>query len=84
MQFVPDSDPPGLGEPINIVVGNHSDPQVLTPEGFTDFMLALNFSYACLGLESLNMGIRQSAHLGDGNGILSEQGDVSAHKSRTC
>ncbi|BGP55562.1 hypothetical protein JCM8202v2_003167 [Rhodotorula sphaerocarpa] len=55
-----------LGEPINIVVSNASDPSILTEAGFIDYAHSLNFSTDCLGV---TLGGTQSADLGDGLGF---------------
>lgn len=59
-----------LGEPINIVVSNASDPSILTEAGFIDYAHSLNFSTDCLGV---TLGGTQSADLGDGLGFRTSQ-----------
>ena len=39
----------GLGEPINVIVSGNSDSQVLSPEGFYNYALSLEFGTECLG-----------------------------------
>ena len=39
----------GLGEPINVIVSGNSDSQVLSPEGFFNYALSLEFGTECLG-----------------------------------
>ena len=40
----------GLGEPINVIVSGESDSQVLSPAGFYNYALSLDFGEECLGL----------------------------------
>ncbi|BGP40153.1 hypothetical protein JCM10450v2_004132 [Rhodotorula kratochvilovae] len=74
--------PEGLGEPINVVVSADSDAVLLSPDGFYDWSLSLNFGsylldsqqqgrYAgeCLGQTD---GERQAANLGDGSGLVNQ------------
>ncbi|GAA5869751.1 hypothetical protein JCM3774_003839 [Rhodotorula dairenensis] len=58
--------PPGLGEPINVVISADSDGVLMFDEGFFDYSQSLHFSGECLGQTG---GLRQSANLGDGNGM---------------
>lgn len=58
--------PPGLGEPINVVISAESDRVLMFDEGFLDYSQSLHFSGECLGQTG---GARQAANLGDGNGM---------------
>lgn len=58
--------PPGLGEPLNIVISSLSSPYVLTDDGFFDFMVSVNMGGECLGQHS---GSDQASNLGDGKGL---------------
>ncbi|GAA5983077.1 hypothetical protein JCM10908_000148 [Rhodotorula pacifica] len=61
-----DTYPPGLGEPINLVISAESDGVLMFDEGFFDYSQSLQFSGECLGQTG---GLRQAANLGDGNGM---------------
>jgi len=65
--------PPGLGEPINIVILASSSPAVLvdqqTDGGLRNYFLSFGFAGECLGQHS---GSDQQANLGDGHGYLNE------------
>lgn len=66
VQLARDTYPPGLGEPINVVISNESDGLLMTDDGFFDFCESINFSGECLGQTG---GLRQAANLGDGKGM---------------
>ncbi|TFK23073.1 hypothetical protein FA15DRAFT_670912 [Coprinopsis marcescibilis] len=53
-----------LGEPLNIIISNLSDPYVLTDTGFNAYAKSLGYSAECLGL---HYGHRHQADLGDGD-----------------
>ncbi|KAH9979891.1 hypothetical protein BGW80DRAFT_1271078 [Lactifluus volemus] len=65
--------PPGLGEPINVILLGTSDPAVLvdqqTDGGYRNYLLSFGFAGECLGQHS---GSDQQANLGDGHGYLNE------------
>ncbi|KAF8260263.1 hypothetical protein EI94DRAFT_918191 [Lactarius quietus] len=65
--------PPGLGEPINVVLLGTSDPAVLVDQqedgGLRNLFLSIGFAGECLGQHS---GSDQEANLGDGHGYLNE------------
>ncbi|BGP55751.1 hypothetical protein JCM8202v2_003358 [Rhodotorula sphaerocarpa] len=65
LTFARDTYPPGLGEPINVVVSADSDGVLMFDEGFLDWSQSIQFSGSCLGQ---SQGARQAANLGDGNG----------------
>ncbi|WOO82437.1 uncharacterized protein LOC62_04G005926 [Vanrija pseudolonga] len=56
--------PPGLGEPLNVIISADSDPEVLVDStfkgGFQNYMLAAELSTECLGG---NFGSKQNASL---------------------
>nr|XP_018266460.1 uncharacterized protein I303_00435 [Kwoniella dejecticola CBS 10117]OBR88618.1 hypothetical protein I303_00435 [Kwoniella dejecticola CBS 10117] len=60
--------PPNLGEPLNVIISNQSDPRVLAETmwegGLYTYLEAGAFGGQCLGL---HMGNKQQANLGDGN-----------------
>jgi hypothetical protein len=58
--------PPGLGEPLNIVISSLSSPHVLSDDGFFDFMVSVNMAGECLGQ---HQGSDQASNLGDGRGL---------------
>jgi len=58
------------GEPLNVIISGHSDPNVLTHEGLQNYAKSIGFSNECLGL---HMGDLHSADLGDGLGRRLEQ-----------
>ncbi|KAF8443216.1 hypothetical protein L210DRAFT_3166027 [Boletus edulis BED1] len=64
-----DTYPPGLGEPINVIISANSDSAVLQNTvnngGLINYYQSFNFSTECLGQHS---GDNQGANLGDGNG----------------
>ncbi|BGP32294.1 hypothetical protein JCM10296v2_004075 [Rhodotorula toruloides] len=64
-----DTYPPGLGEPINLVISSESDGLLMTDDGFFDFCESINFSGECLGQTG---GLRQAANLGDGKGMINQ------------
>ncbi|OCF41729.1 hypothetical protein I317_04433 [Kwoniella heveanensis CBS 569] len=59
--------PPNLGEPLNIIISNESDPRVLEETmldgGLYNYLEAAAFGNQCFGL---HMGDKQQANLGDG------------------
>ncbi|EIN07052.1 hypothetical protein PUNSTDRAFT_70637 [Punctularia strigosozonata HHB-11173 SS5] len=55
----------GVLEPINIIISANSSPEVLTDDGFTNYMKSLGLSIECLGQHG---GGLFTADLGDGNG----------------
>ncbi|KAK4054547.1 hypothetical protein OIV83_001041 [Microbotryomycetes sp. JL201] len=61
----------GLGEPLNVVISNTSDPLLMTDAGFIDYMWSVQMSEEFLGQ---SLGARQAANLGDGNGQLNQTG----------
>lgn len=75
--------PPGLGEPINVVISNASDPVILTTPGFMDFMVRCVPCSRCVGAHAglqasiqfaeeclgQHSGLEQQANLGDGQGL---------------
>lgn len=70
---VQDTYPPGLGEPINVIVSAYSDSEVLLNNGdsggLINYFRSFGFSTECLGQHS---GSDQAADLGDGNSYLNE------------
>ncbi|KAF8120622.1 hypothetical protein EV363DRAFT_1279190 [Boletus edulis] len=68
-----DTYPPGLGEPINVIISANSDSAVLQNTvnngGLINYYQSFNFSTECLGQHS---GDNQGANLGDGNGYLNQ------------
>jgi len=70
---VPDTSPPGLHEPINVILTGNSDQDVLvdaqTNGGLRNYYISFGFAGECLGQHS---GSDQAADLGDGNGYLNE------------
>jgi hypothetical protein len=69
VQKVEDTWPSGLGEPLNLIISNESDPRVLQPTmlegGLYNYFEAFRYGGECLGL---HMGNKQVADLGDGTG----------------
>jgi hypothetical protein len=69
VQKVEDTWPSGLGEPLNRIISNESDPRVLQPTmlegGLYNYFEAFRYGGECLGL---HMGNKQVADLGDGTG----------------
>ncbi|KAH7913934.1 hypothetical protein BJ138DRAFT_1110963 [Hygrophoropsis aurantiaca] len=65
--------PPGLGEPINVIISAYSDSDVLQPTtengGLINYYQSFGFSTECLGQHA---GDNQGANLGDGNGYLNQ------------
>ncbi|KAM0791275.1 hypothetical protein ACM66B_005751 [Microbotryomycetes sp. NB124-2] len=61
----------GLGEPLNVVISNTSDPLLMTDDGFTDYLWSVQMSEEFLGQ---SLGERQAANLGDGNGQINQTG----------
>ncbi|KAF9240218.1 hypothetical protein BU15DRAFT_61551 [Melanogaster broomeanus] len=79
------TDPPGLGEPLNVIISAYSDSAVLhntvNNGGLINYYQSFGFSTECLGQHS---GSDQAADLGDGNGYVNQTavirwdyGDVS-------
>ncbi|EKM51576.1 uncharacterized protein PHACADRAFT_261798 [Phanerochaete carnosa HHB-10118-sp] len=70
---VPGTFPAGLGEPINVIISEDSDSDVLknqeTDGGMLNYFLSFGYATECLGQHS---GDDQAANLGDGNGYLNE------------
>ncbi|KIJ60206.1 hypothetical protein HYDPIDRAFT_99196 [Hydnomerulius pinastri MD-312] len=70
---VQDTYPPGLGEPINIIISAYSDSSVLQSTvdngGLINYYQSIGFSTECLGQHA---GSDQGANLGDGHGYLNE------------
>ncbi|KAF8228785.1 hypothetical protein L208DRAFT_1289762 [Tricholoma matsutake] len=70
---VPDTIPPGQGEPLNVIISGASDPAVLLSSqvggGLLNYYLSLGFATECLGQ---HLGVHQGANLGDGNGVQNE------------
>ncbi|ORX36806.1 hypothetical protein BD324DRAFT_469705 [Kockovaella imperatae] len=64
-----DTTPPGLGEPLNLILSADSDAAVLVHSasngGFLNYMLSTNLGEECLGQ---HLGAYQLANLGDGKG----------------
>ncbi|EIW74643.1 hypothetical protein CONPUDRAFT_113204 [Coniophora puteana RWD-64-598 SS2] len=65
--------PPGLHEPINVIMSAYSDWDVLQPVttdgGLINWFQSVGFSTECLGQHS---GDNQAANLGDGHGYLNQ------------
>lgn len=65
--------PPGLGEPINVIISAYSDSQVLqhtlSNGGLINYFQSFGFSTECLGQSDDSV---QTANLGDGNGYLNQ------------
>jgi len=74
---VPNTFPPGQGEPMNIIISGHSDSRVLvdaqTNGGLRNYFNSFGFSGECLGQHS---GSDQAVDLGDGNGFKNETGVI--------
>ncbi|KAG8214352.1 hypothetical protein J3R82DRAFT_9323 [Butyriboletus roseoflavus] len=72
-QQVQNTYPPGLGEPINVIISAYSDSQVLQDTvsngGLINYYQSFGFSTECLGQHS---GDNQAANLGDGNGYVNQ------------
>ncbi|KAG8952973.1 hypothetical protein FRC04_003425 [Tulasnella sp. 424] len=70
---VPNTYPPGLGEPLNVIISAWSDYDVLQDKesdgGLRNYFLSLGFSGECLGQ---SLGSKQAANVGDGHGLLNE------------
>ncbi|KAF4590790.1 hypothetical protein EYR40_009387 [Pleurotus pulmonarius] len=58
------------GEPLNVIISSHSDPFILTEDGFQSYSKSIGFSRECLGLHYGNI---HDADLGDGDGRKPEQ-----------
>ncbi|WWC85601.1 uncharacterized protein L201_000465 [Kwoniella dendrophila CBS 6074] len=67
LTYTPETTPANLGEPLNIIISNQSDPRVLVETmaegGLYNYLEAAAFGGQCLGL---HMGVEQQANLGDG------------------
>jgi len=59
----------GVGEPMNVIISALSSPEVLTDDGFLNFVQSVGLSTECLGV---HLGGPQSANLGDGNGFVNQ------------
>lgn len=70
---VPNTYPPGMGEPLNVIISAWSDYDVLQDQesngGLRNYFLSLGFSGECLGQ---SLGSKQAANVGDGHGLLNE------------
>lgn len=73
LQIANNTNPPGLGEPLNTILSAESDARVLDVNiekgGFLNYMLATSLGEECLGQ---HYGDYQMANLGDGNGNTTE------------
>ncbi|KAI0789660.1 hypothetical protein C8Q75DRAFT_146840 [Abortiporus biennis] len=73
LTVVPGTNPPNLGEPLNVIISANSDSQVLVDQeidgGLRNYFLSFGFSAECLGQHS---GDAQGANLGDGLGLRNE------------
>ncbi|KAG8941269.1 hypothetical protein FRC04_004631 [Tulasnella sp. 424] len=72
---VPGTFPAGQGEPLNVIISGKSDPLILSPSpqdngGLFNYFLSLSFGTSCGG--GINLGDKQSANLGDGQGYVNE------------
>lgn len=67
---------PGLGEPLNVIISGKSSPDVLTKDGFLNYVRAVGYSMECFGQ---HQGARQPANLGDGNGAKDEREVLREH-----
>ncbi|PWN49051.1 hypothetical protein IE53DRAFT_370086, partial [Violaceomyces palustris] len=62
----------GVGEPLNVIISNESDQDVLTPQGFEEYAESIYFSNGdCAGI---TLGGTQGANLGDGAGTVQQSG----------
>ena len=66
-----------LGEPLNVVVSNLSDPFILAEAGFRDWLYSIQYSGEYAGI---SIGGPQTANLGDGQG--SREYAMSRQESR--
>jgi len=66
----------GLGEPLNVIISGKSSPEVLTKDGFLNYVRAVGYSQECLGLHS---GTKQKANLGDGHNWVDEREVLREH-----
>lgn len=55
----------GVLEPVNVIISANSSPDVLTDDGFQNYVKSLGLSIECLGIHG---GGQFSLDLGDGNG----------------
>lgn len=62
----------GLGEPLNVIISNKSDPWVLSECGFTNYSYSLNFRNG--EIPKLSFASLQKANLGDGYGVRRQKG----------
>lgn len=73
LKIANNTNPPGLGEPLNTILSAESDGRVLDVNidkgGFLNYMLATSLGEECLGQ---HYGDYQMANLGDGNGNMTE------------
>ncbi|KAG8979338.1 hypothetical protein FRB90_008089 [Tulasnella sp. 427] len=72
---IPGTFPPGQGEPLNVIILGKSDPLILSAStqdsgGLLNYFLSLSFGTSCGG--GINLGDRQAANLGDGQGYVNE------------
>ncbi|WFD36702.1 hypothetical protein MCUN1_003589 [Malassezia cuniculi] len=61
-----------IGEPINVIISNQSDPWVLTDYGFTNYSRSLNFQSG--DVLTVTYASNQRANLGDGYGSRIQAG----------
>ncbi|KAJ2931546.1 hypothetical protein H1R20_g5638, partial [Candolleomyces eurysporus] len=66
----------GLGEPLNVIISGKSSPDVLTKNGFANYVRAVGYSIECFGQ---HQGDPQPANLGDGNGWKGEREVLREH-----
>ncbi|ORY88680.1 hypothetical protein BCR35DRAFT_329920 [Leucosporidium creatinivorum] len=66
-----DTYPPGLGEPLNVVLSAQSSAEVLTRDGFEEWLNSVGYAEECLGFHA---GNKQSADLNDGKGLKEQDG----------
>ncbi|KIO19813.1 hypothetical protein M407DRAFT_222116 [Tulasnella calospora MUT 4182] len=72
---IPETFPAGQGEPLNVIISGKSDPLILSSSpqdngGLFNYFLSLSFGTSCGG--GINLGDKQSANLGDGQGYVNE------------
>ena len=64
---VPDTNPIGLGEPVNLIISGNSDARVLNPSqmhgGLYNYFEAFHYGGECF---ALHLGPPQTVNLGDG------------------
>jgi len=59
----------GYGEPLNVIISGESSPDVLTYNGFINFVNSIGFAEECL---DIHLGDPFPANLGDGNGWVNQ------------